>query len=135
MEKEKTYEICLCHTRAFPSRHLYGRMIDLVSPRSKELSETVKMHHAFWFSTSTVTTDVSLLSLSKLNLQLIIHEECRVEVNNLRFGVKVKSNSVVFSLIKLPYFIKLARAETLGEIIHATVITTSLSFMLNSSLN
>lgn len=114
MEKEKAYEICLCHTRAFPSRHVYGCMIDLVSPRSKELSKAVKMHHAFWSNTSTVTTDVSLPSLFKLNLQLIIHEEHGVEVNNLRFGVKVKSNTVVFSLIKLPYFIKLVRAKTLG---------------------
>lgn len=89
-------------------------MIDLVSPRSKELSKTVKVHHTFWPNTSTVTTDVSLASLFKLNLQLIIHEERRVEVNNLRFGVKVKSNTVVFSLITLPYFIKLAIAETLG---------------------
>lgn len=99
----------------------------------KTFQRLLKMHHASWSNASTVTTDVAVPSLLKLNLQPIIHKEHRVDVNNLRFGVKVKSNTV--SLIKWPYFIKLARTETLGCIIRTLLISTILSFVLKGSLN
>lgn len=58
-----------------------------------------------------MTTTAALPSLLTLNLQLILHEEHMVKMNDIRL-------ELVYSLIKLPYFIKLASAETLGQITH-----------------
>lgn len=55
------------------------------------------MHHAFLIRHWHNACRCCFTCAPEINLQLIIHEERRLEVKNLKSGVKVKSNAVVFS--------------------------------------
>lgn len=90
-----------------PADVVYGCMIDSVSSLSKDFSKTyllVQNQHNDYNCCFTITSDIK----SAARFTWGTHGENEWH----QVGVKV------YSLIKLPYFIKLASAETLGQITH-----------------